>query len=337
MNRTGKGSRRKRTIIAVLAASAVFAAPLLALTVDCSAQPLPEGMMAKQEQARSLEREIAGLEAQMAKIQSDWVTISRKLSEIQKQIVSCYLEIDAARAEVEDARRNLNTRIRDLYVGGRADDLARLFDSRDLSDFIVKYDYMIDATVREARAFEELREKRRRIERRQEELIRYKREAARLERAGDTSATEAELAGKKQQLAGVTGEIIAMELPITQAPAPTSFNPVKIYAMPDENGFVRTGQVFSGYSSWYGGEFHGRPTASGEVYDQYGFTCAHRTLPFGTWLRVTFRGRTVVVKVNDRGPFVSGRVLDLSRGAAEAVGLTGVQWVDCELVIPRGS
>lgn len=85
----------------------------------------------------------------------------------------------------------------------------------------------------------------------------------------------------------------------------------------------------------YGDDFDGRPTASGEIFDQYAFTCAHKTLPFGTWLLISFRGRSVVVKVNDRGPAAAGRMLDLSKGAADAIGLTGVQWVDCELVVPR--
>lgn len=337
MKNTKCDSRRVRVPIAFSLAFALVAVSLLAVAGKGVAQTLPEGMMARQEQARNLEREIAGLEARMAGIQRDWVTISSKLSEVQKQIVSCYMEIDSARAEVEDARRNLNSMIRSLYVEGRADDLVRLLGSRDLTDFIVKYDYLIDATVSETRAFKQLREKRKRLEQRQDDLVKYKREAARLERAGDTMATEAELTLKKQQFAGVTAEIIAMELPLTQAPAPVRFDPARTYSMPDDGGFVRTGQVFSGYSSWYGGDFHGRPTASGEIYDEHGFTCAHRTLPFGTWLRVSFRGRTVIVKVNDRGPFVKGRVLDLSRGAAEAVGLTGVQWVDCEIVVPRSS
>ncbi len=78
-----------------------------------------------------------------------------------------------------------------------------------------------------------------------------------------------------------------------------------------------SGQV--GMASWYGGKFHGRQTASGEVFDKHKLTAAHKTLPFGTRLRVTNleNGRSVTVKVNDRGPFVKGRVLDLSRGAAE--------------------
>ena len=81
-------------------------------------------------------------------------------------------------------------------------------------------------------------------------------------------------------------------------------------------------------TSWYGPGFHGRLTANGEVYDQMGLTAAHKTLPFGTRLRVCYQG-CVNVRINDRGPFIGARELDLSRGAAEAIGLThpGVDYV----------
>src|SRR5476649_518533 len=83
-----------------------------------------------------------------------------------------------------------------------------------------------------------------------------------------------------------------------------------------------SGHSFSGMASYYGNE-SGSRTASGQRFNQSAMTCAHRSLPFGTKLRVTHGGRSVVVTVNDRGPFVRGRVLDLSTGAARAVGLTG--------------
>lgn len=79
-----------------------------------------------------------------------------------------------------------------------------------------------------------------------------------------------------------------------------------------------------GVASWYGKQFHGRPTANGEIYDMYGLTAAHRLMPLGTVVRVTNRenGRSVKVRVNDRGPFVRGRILDLSYGAAQRLGMT---------------
>ncbi|MEA2865287.1 MAG: rare lipoprotein [Bradyrhizobium sp.] len=83
-----------------------------------------------------------------------------------------------------------------------------------------------------------------------------------------------------------------------------------------------TGRSFSGMASYYGNE-SGRRTASGQRFNQSAMTCAHRSLPFGTRLRVTHGDRSVIVTVNDRGPFIRGRVLDLSTAAARAVGITG--------------
>ena len=85
---------------------------------------------------------------------------------------------------------------------------------------------------------------------------------------------------------------------------------------------VTTSGTFSGKASYYGAE-SGARTASGARYNPGGLTAAHRSLPFGTRLKVTHGSRSVVVTVNDRGPFVRGRVLDLSRGAAQVIGLTG--------------
>ena len=88
------------------------------------------------------------------------------------------------------------------------------------------------------------------------------------------------------------------------------------------NAAVTTGGTFAGKASYYGSE-SGSRTASGARYNPMGMTAAHRSLPFGTKLKVTHGGRSVVVTVNDRGPFIRGRVLDLSKGAAQVIGLTG--------------
>jgi rare lipoprotein A len=90
-------------------------------------------------------------------------------------------------------------------------------------------------------------------------------------------------------------------------------------------------EAASGVASWYK---MGYRTANGEHFNPDGHTCAHRYLPFGTRLLVRNKrtGRSVVVRVNDRGPFVRGRVLDLSRGAARAIGMTGTQMVSYDVV-----
>ena len=92
-----------------------------------------------------------------------------------------------------------------------------------------------------------------------------------------------------------------------------------------------SGRTFSGMASFYGNE-SGSRTASGQRFNQNAMTCAHRSLPFGTKLRVTHGGRSVIVTVNDRGPFIRGRVLDLSTGAARAVGISGVGQVVAEVI-----
>jgi rare lipoprotein A len=98
---------------------------------------------------------------------------------------------------------------------------------------------------------------------------------------------------------------------------------------------VAVGRSFSGYASWYGGSFQGRRTASGERFDTYELTAASRTLPFGTRLRVCRRSTCVVVRVNDRGPYVGSRVLDLSRAARDRLGYFGVAQVTATPVTSR--
>lgn len=94
--------------------------------------------------------------------------------------------------------------------------------------------------------------------------------------------------------------------------------------------------VQTGYASWYGGHFHGRQTANGETFDTNQLTAAHRTLPFNSIVRVTNikNERSVVVRINDRGPFVDNRIIDLSRAAADVIGLTaaGVGMVRLEVL-----
>jgi rare lipoprotein A len=94
-----------------------------------------------------------------------------------------------------------------------------------------------------------------------------------------------------------------------------------------------------GTASWYGEFFDGKPTASGEDYDMYDMTAAHPTLPLGSYVRVTNlrNGRAVVVKVNDRGPIVPGRIIDLSYAAAQVLEFQnrGLQTVRLDLVKPR--
>jgi rare lipoprotein A len=111
--------------------------------------------------------------------------------------------------------------------------------------------------------------------------------------------------------------------PAVAAPPPTAPPPAATGPARYVTDVVRVGPTLRGPASWYGPGFEGRPTASGERYDPRQLTAAHKTLPLGTHLRVCRTGRCVVVRVNDRGPYVGTRFLDLSRRAASRIGLTG--------------
>ena len=98
----------------------------------------------------------------------------------------------------------------------------------------------------------------------------------------------------------------------------------------------RSGELLVGYSSYYADKFHGRTTANGEIFDMHDYTAAHRSLPFGTVVLVTNleNGKKVKVRINDRGPYVKGRILDLSLQAAKEIGLieTGVAKVNIKIL-----
>ncbi len=85
----------------------------------------------------------------------------------------------------------------------------------------------------------------------------------------------------------------------------------------------RVGTVETGTASWYGEDFHGKPTATGEIYNMYGYSAAHKTIPLGSKVKVTNldNGMQVIVPINDRGPFVGDRIIDMSYGAAQRLGM----------------
>jgi rare lipoprotein A len=124
-----------------------------------------------------------------------------------------------------------------------------------------------------------------------------------------------------------------------QHPLPAEASPAPEVSTPQEKPLAgeRPKELERGLASWYGPRFHGRRTASGERYDMQAFTAAHKTLPFGTMVRVKnlASGQEVDVSITDRGPFRRGRVIDLSRAAADALGMVGDGVADVLLLVPE--
>ena len=110
---------------------------------------------------------------------------------------------------------------------------------------------------------------------------------------------------------------------------PYTINGERYYPLPKADGFIQYGKA-----SWYGGKFHGRRTANGEIYNMYEMTAAHKTLPMGTYVKVLnlSNKKQSVVRINDRGPFVRGRIIDVSRAVAEEIDLIGPGEVDVKIV-----
>lgn len=112
-------------------------------------------------------------------------------------------------------------------------------------------------------------------------------------------------------------------------PAPYKIGRTWYQPMKHAGGFRQKGTA-----SWYGSNFHGRKTSNGETYNMHAMTAAHKTLPMGTYVKVRNlkNNKTVVVRVNDRGPFIRGRIIDLSYGAAKKIGLVGPGTAPVEIV-----
>jgi rare lipoprotein A len=126
-----------------------------------------------------------------------------------------------------------------------------------------------------------------------------------------------------------TKKVIILPEKIDPSFRPYVVNGQRYYPLPDSEGFVQFGKA-----SWYGKKFHGRLTASGERFDMYKKSAAHKTLPLGTHVKVTnlSNKRQAILRINDRGPFVKGRVIDLSYAAAKDLGLIGPGVSDVRIV-----
>ena len=126
-----------------------------------------------------------------------------------------------------------------------------------------------------------------------------------------------------------TKKVLILPKKIDPSFRPYVVNGKRYFPLPSSEGFVQFGRA-----SWYGKKFHGRPTASGEVFDMYKKSAAHKTLPLGTHVKVTnlANKRHIILRINDRGPFVKGRVIDLSYAAAKDLGLVGPGVADVKIV-----
>ena len=312
----------RRTVLAVLAALVLplAAAPADAAPTTASIRIQREALVARiaaltDEAARA---QVRASDAQRRAALSATALVDAR-ARFARYAVDAYLDSVQA-AELDQLRRRAWA---DTLAETDLEIVGDLRAARDLAEKQAGAARAALAEAREARADLDLL--RLQLERTLEDRVRY--EAALARNAAKARATALRAAGAARVPRHQRATMSQHELMQTYRFGPTATVP---------EGLVATGDAFEGRASWYGPGFDGRPTASGAIFDQEGWTVAHRTLPLGTILLVSRNGRSVVVLVNDRGPFVNGRVLDLSHGVAEALGTVqaGVASVRAEILVP---
>ena len=332
-------SARRRIGEATLAASVACLVALGATATPADATDLE----AVRERAQALGDEVSQLEAGLAKL-------TRRKSTLADDIVAASAELGVLETQVHDAQRAHDaamdeyvSRAIEAYKDGPGSDIAMLLSATTLDQLYAAAELSGYSARRDARALEELVAAKDEAQRAQERIDQRKQRLLAKHAEVDEVTTEIEvnIAARSRALDELTAEIRALERQAAAAAAAA--------ARPDEalldllqpsgpapgipDGFAGTGVTFEGIASWYGPGFEGNPTANGDIFDPDLFTAASKELPLGTWLYVTHGGRGVVVLVNDRGPYVDGRILDLSQAAAESLGIGGLGWIRAEILI----
>lgn len=333
-----------RSAVTTLLASLLF---LAALPVTAAAAGGEENKL--REEANRLTFEILDLKARRKLAAEEREALQRDLENLDLRIAAAQEEAAKLQEELADRQRAYGASLRSLYMRGETSELEVILGASDFEDLWQDSSYFNRIGEVHREALRELKEKIAESGLAARELRELRAKRERIAASLDLQAMDARIAELQARLDEINARLRALAAGREVKPSTPSTPPAATWSTPPPGkllsrvptppplaDFERTGVVYSGYTTSYGAEFHGKPTASGVTYNMFDYTCAHRTLPFGTWLLVTFREKQVIVQVNDRGPFVPGRVLDLSQGAAQHLGLSGVQWTEFEVLIPRG-
>jgi peptidoglycan hydrolase CwlO-like protein len=339
-------------------AAASLAAVLALLAPAATAQTIDDRL----EDARAAEAdalaEADAVSADLAMLSKRYDRIKARADAAAARVIDAYLQETTLQAEMAQAQDLLNGRADAVYRAGPAAFLEVMFDSSTLGEFVARGELVEHALLADVAQTEVLTEAqgdmgalRRELDESRAELAAHRRQLEELRTVMELRLAEAQesasRAGVRVQslieeqrelaqaavseagfadLVAVTGELREL----LEMLGPTGGRGC---AIPE--ALAPTGKRFAGEASFYGEEFAGNPTAIGHPFNPALFTAAHRTLPLPSFLHVKFGGRCATVVVNDRGPYVEGRILDLSEGAAKYLGLPGVGQVECEVLAPK--
>jgi len=265
-------------------------------------------------------------------------------------------------ASIDEGRTRLASQARFLYLTGGVGFAEILFGSTTLEDFVNRSLALRRVTARDAKLVNQLSaEQAQRDKLRTQLVARERTQAALVARLDKDRAAAQRALDAQQRYADSLAPDVAAKLDAQRAANNTGPTPVKNKPKPAaKTGSVvsakvegrsgsyavlagqplryeTTGVKFTGIATWYGNVRPNMRTASGRAFNENELTCAHKSLPFGTRVAVTFRGKSVIVTVTDRGPYGKGRVIDITKRAASIIGLksAGVGSVKCEVVRPQ--
>jgi rare lipoprotein A (peptidoglycan hydrolase) len=335
----------------------LLAATVLVAGAPAAAQTVQDELDEARERRRAARAEAALAQADLDELAARYARVQAAADEAAARLIDAYLRETSIQAQVARSRSLLDGRADAIYRAGPAAFLDVLLDSEDPGDFLARQElveHALSADVRGAVAALEVRHEaaalRLELERHRAELVARQQELIEIRMVMEIRLAEAQAAA---QAAGARVQSLVDEQRKLMEAAQTEQRFSKLIQVDGELGkllellgptggrgcqippdLAPTGQGFTGEASFYGEEFAGNPTAIGHIFNPELFTAAHRTLPLPSFLHVRYGQKCATVVVNDRGPYVDGRVLDLSEGAARYLGLPGVGIVSADILAP---
>jgi rare lipoprotein A len=307
--------------------------------------------------AQAIADRVTALERQLSGLREEKAGLESAISSSGARIGILELRLDAAEESLRAAQEIVEARAAEVYKSSSTGaDLEMLLAAENMSELALIAEVQAAAASADQSAIDDLTEVAARAETSQTEL--EERKSSLLEARAEIAAVESDIAGsldvREDALASLSDEIRELQEQVQLAaqearsgtipsdlPAPTGDLADRLVGTGPTSDvpeiFTTTGVSFQGEASWYGPGFEGNLTASGDVYDSSLFTAASKTLPLNTYLYIEYEGRGCVVLINDRGPYVGNRILDLSRGTAAAIGMehAGVGWVTAEIIFRK--
>lgn len=318
----------------VLASASVAARPASAADIDTV-----------RARAQAVADEVSALEHRLADLERKQTRLGREIERASAELATFESDRRAAQAAYQATMDGYVADAIEVYKGGAPSaNLALVLSARDLNDLELFTKVTSAAADRAHESLTSSQELLAAATAAQEEIDLGKQRLLDEQRAADALADEirASLALRRKTLGRLQQEIERLEAAARAAVLTGGVDPTGDFGaalagtgpaseIPD--GLVGTGVTFEGTASWYGPGFEGNYTANGDIFDSSLYTAASKDLPLPSYLFVTHEGRGVVVLVNDRGPYVGDRIIDLSHASAEAIGISGLGWIEAEILV----